>query len=75
MDENKKNVQLLWGLALVFMGVALLFRIPQIIPTIEQIEKFRGIIPFIQFCFYFMAVVLIGGGIKKILQFKKRDDI
>jgi hypothetical protein len=41
-------------------------------PQIRQIEYFAGVIPFIYFCFYFMAVFLIAGGAKKIHQNYKK---
>ena len=75
MKKNTNNGQIVWGAALVFMGVAMFFRIPQVAPDIEQIEQFRGIMPFVKFCLYFVAVALIWGGAKKILQNKKKDDI
>jgi hypothetical protein len=67
MDHDRKaQFQLVWGVLLVMAGVGLLFRIPQIMPQIRQIESFSGAMPFIYFCFYFMAVFLIAGGAKKI---------
>ena len=67
MGENTKaTLQLVWGLLLVMAGVGLFFRIPQVMPQIRQIEYFSGVIPFIYFCMYFMAVFLIAGGGRKI---------
>jgi hypothetical protein len=73
MDSGyRSKLQLAWGVILVVTGVGLLFRIPQVMPQVRQIEYFSGIMPFIYFCFYFMAVFLIGGGVKKIYRnFKK----
>ena len=57
------------------MGVMVVFRIPQVIPEIEQIGTFSSSIGFIRFCFYFMAVMLIAGGGKKLyLQFTDRKN-
>jgi uncharacterized BrkB/YihY/UPF0761 family membrane protein len=33
---------------------------------IEKIGQFSSVMFFIRFCFYFMGVLLIGGGIKKV---------
>lgn len=67
MDEHTKaTLQLVWGLLLVMAGVGLLFRIPQVMPQIRQIESFSGAIGFIYFCMYFIAVFLIAGGGRKI---------
>jgi hypothetical protein len=67
MDDNSKaTLHFVWGLLLVTAGVGLLFRIPQVMPQIRQIEYFSGVIPFIYFCMYFIAVFLIAGGARKI---------
>jgi hypothetical protein len=70
--KDKSHLQLAYGVLLVLTGVGLLFRIPQVMPQIRQIEYFAGVMPFIYFCFYFMAVFLIGGGAKKIYRNYKK---
>ncbi len=65
-DAFKQRVQLAWGVLLVLAGAGLCFRIPQVMPQIRQIEYFAGIMPFIYFCMYFMAVFLIAGGARKL---------
>jgi cobalamin biosynthesis protein CobD/CbiB len=72
MSEIKNSLQLAWGVLLVLAGIGLFFRIPQVMPQIRQIEYFASVIPFIYFCFYFMAVFLIAGGGKKIIDHLKR---
>ena len=72
-DQDKTKLQLIWGALLVAAGVGLFFRIPQVMPQIRQIEYFAGVLPFIYFCFYFMAVFLIGGGAKKIYRHYKES--
>jgi len=72
MNKQKITVQLVWGGALVLAGIGVFYRIPQVIPKIEKLEQFSSTLPFVYFCFYLLAVLLIGGGIKKIYQnFKK----
>jgi hypothetical protein len=66
MPENRNAGQLIWGVALVLMGLALFFRIPQLMPRIESIEQFSSVSVFIRFCLYFVGILLIGGGAKKI---------
>ena len=34
--------------------------------AIEQIEQFASMTGFVRFSFYFMGILLIGGGVKKI---------
>ena len=60
------NIQIVWGVVLVLAGIGVFFRIPQVMPKIEKIEQFSSILFFIRFCFYFLGVLLIGGGAKKI---------
>lgn len=77
MMENKTRdtVQLIWGIALVLMGIGVLFRIPQVMPQIQTIGYFAPASPFIRFCFYFMALILIGGGLKKLFaHFSRRSE-
>jgi hypothetical protein len=67
MNRNKSNTQILWGAALVLAGIGVIFRIiPQVLPQVFNFEQFSLKKGFIYFCFYFMAVVLIGGGAQKI---------
>ncbi|MBW1836809.1 MAG: hypothetical protein JRI99_07635 [Deltaproteobacteria bacterium] len=65
-DSKKTFLQRVWGVMLVLAGVGVFFRIPQVMPKIEKIEQFSSVLFFIQFCFYFIGVLLIGGGSKKI---------
>ncbi len=66
MSKNKKIVQIIWGIALVLAGIGVFYRIPQVMPEIEKIEHFSSIMFFIRFCFYFLGVLLIAGGTKKL---------
>jgi hypothetical protein len=59
-------VQVVWGIALVLAGAGVIYRIPQVMPRILQIEQFSAASGFVYFCFYLMAVILIAGGGKKI---------
>ncbi len=65
MAKNK-NIQVVWGVVLVLAGIGVFFRIPQVMPEIQKIEHFSSAIFLIRFCFYFLGVLLIGGGAKKI---------
>jgi hypothetical protein len=59
--------QLIWGLTLVFAGFGVFYRIPQVMPKIEQIQQFSSATGVIRFCFYVIGIILIGGGLKKIV--------
>ena len=72
MAKEQSQYQLVWGIMLAAMGIALLFRIPQVMPRITQIEHFAYIKPFLHFCFYLMACILIAGGCQKIYRHIKQ---
>jgi len=65
-DKQVNQVQVVWGVALVLAGLGVFYRIPQVMPNIEQIPRFAAASGFIRFCFYFIGVFLIGGGCKKL---------
>ncbi len=68
MAHNKEKIQLGWGVLLLLAGIGVFFRIPQVMPKIEQIDQFASVTLFIKFCFYLMGALLIGGGLKKIYE-------
>ena len=63
---NKKKIQLIWGALLVMAGLGVFYRIPQVMPKIQNIEAFANAMGLIKFCFYFLGILLIFGGGKKI---------
>ena len=67
MPKDKVIIQIFWGIALLLMGIAVFFRIPQVMPEVRKIEYFSSSIGFVQFCFYLLGVLLVAGGAKKIL--------
>lgn len=71
MAAKRDKAQLIWGIALALAGIGVFFRIPQVMPRIEQIPHFSSVIIFVRFCFYLIGVMLIGGGSKKIYIFLK----
>ena len=66
MPENKNSIQLVWGVLLLAAGLGIFIMTPQKMREIEKIAHFSSYIPFIWFCFYFIGVLLVGGGIRKI---------
>lgn len=67
MPNSRQTTQIVWGTLLVLAGLGVFFRIPQVMPKVAQVEVFSRIMPFIRFCFYLMGILLIGGGVKKII--------
>ena len=70
--KNKPVIQVIYGIALTLAGIGVFYRIPQVMPRIEELQQFSSVIGFIRFSFYLMGVLLIGGGLKKIyVNYKK----
>ena len=62
----KNRFQLIYGIALLLAGLGVFYRTPHIVQKIQSFDQFSNAIWFIYFCFYFMGILLIGGGVKKI---------
>ena len=67
--SGKNSTRLIWGLALVIVGIAVFFRIPQVMPRLAEMGQSAATIGFIRVCFYLMGVILIGGGVKNMVHF------
>lgn len=61
---------MIWGFALTLMGIAVFFRIPEIFEKLKVNPIISSGKIYVQFCFYFISLVLIVGGIKKIMSSK-----
>lgn len=72
MNNNKSIVQLVWGWALFLVGIGVFFRIPQIVPKIEQIKQYAQVMPYIKFCLYMLGIFLVAGGARKIYHYYKK---
>ena len=66
MAEHRENIQKVWAVFLILAGVGVFIRIPQVMPKIEAMGQFEKASGVIRFCFYFMGLFLMGGGIKKL---------
>lgn len=73
MQKEKKpspnTFQMVYGIALVAVGIGVFVRIPQVMPKLMVYESLAGASWFIRFCFYLMGIILIGGGIKKLIHY------
>jgi len=74
MEDKKNKFQFIWGILLLIAGIALFFRIPQLMPVIKKIEQVDWFIYFIYFCFYLIGILLIVGGGRKIYNHLKRSN-
>jgi hypothetical protein len=66
-EPSNSLVQLIWGATLVAVGIAVFFRIPQVMPQLAQMGQSATTTGFIRICFYIMGILLVGGGAKKII--------
>jgi len=66
MDKNKATFQIIWGALLALMGIALIFRVPYVMERIVQIQYYASIKWLIRIILYIVALMLIGGGLRKI---------
>jgi len=68
-SSGKNILQLVWGIALFLMGIGVIFRASAVIERISATGEVSSGWYFLRFCFYLIAVILIGGGIRKINQY------
>lgn len=69
-SDNKCNIQLIWGIALSLVGIAVLFKVSQVMPDLEKVQQRTGIHVNVQvFLICLMGVILLGGGIKKLIRY------
>lgn len=69
MDRSKAIFHVVWGALLLLMGVLLFIQVPQVMERITQIEYHRFVIWFIRIIIYIIALLLIGGGARKIYEY------
>jgi len=64
---------MIWGGILVMAGLGVFYRIPQVMPRIAQMDAFANALPLIRFCFYFLGVLLVYGGGRKLYENYKNN--
>jgi len=72
MNDKKNRFQLAWGIMLAAAGLGVFYRIPQVMPKIEQIKQFSSGLFFIRLCLYLIGILLLAGGSKKIMTFFRK---
>jgi hypothetical protein len=68
MERNKAIFQVVWGVLLLLMGVLLFLKVPQVMARIAEIEHFVSIKWIIRIMVYLIALLLIGGGGRKLYE-------
>ena len=65
---NKKNIiQIIWGILLAVVGASVIYNVPQKIIEIQNSKLSTFSLLFLKFSFYFLGLLLLAGGIKKII--------
>ncbi|PIE71680.1 MAG: hypothetical protein CSA22_02320 [Deltaproteobacteria bacterium] len=70
---DKRNIQMVWGTALLLMGIGVFFRVPKVMAQLGELPQFAGVSGFLRFCMYFIGVILAGGGIRKFVLFSRKN--
>lgn len=70
-QDNFQPAQLIWGVALMLMGIGFFFRIPHVLSRVSGGDQTLTGQLFIRFCLYMIAIILFGGGIKKTVNVLK----
>jgi hypothetical protein len=73
MGEKQSSIQLVWGLLLVLAGIGVVVRASLLESQIKTVAGHPATEVFIRICFYVMAILLIGGGIRKIRGYLKKS--
>lgn len=71
--NSSELFQLLWGCALLLMGIAFFFRIPEIMRGFAEQQHLLGAW-YVHLSLYFVSIMLIGGGGKKIYSLRYGAD-
>lgn len=71
--DSSQLLHLVWGCALLFMGVAFFFRIPEIIRSYSEYDHIFGTW-YVMLSLYLVSIMLIGGGGKKVYDLLYRAD-
>lgn len=70
--QGKDRIQILWGVVLVMAGLGVFYRIPQVMPRVEEMPAFTNAAGLVRFCFYMLGGLLVfGGGRKLVLLYRK----
>lgn len=61
--------QMIWGAVLVLTGIAVFFRIPQVVPQFKETYQLGSTIFLVYFSLYFLGIALISGGLLKLWRY------
>ncbi len=59
---DKKKINFYYGIVITLVGIAVFYRIPQVMPKIETIEFLSQKLVVVKACFYILGALLILAG-------------
>lgn len=68
-DQPKNHIQLIWAVVLMSVGVAVFLEIPRKMSQLDQLYQSPAKIWAFKICFYLVGILLVGGGIRKTIQY------
>ena len=66
---NKKQVQIVYGIVLIAVGIGVFLKVPYVMPKVVSINYFTGATLVIEFSFYLLGGLVALAGVKKIFKF------
>ena len=72
MPLAKSNIQLLWGFAYILAGLSVFYNFHKRLPEIVEFSQSLSFIWSIRIAFYIIGIILIGGGILKVVNYFKQ---
>lgn len=74
-NQPKNHFQLVWAGVLMSVGVAVLLEIPRKMTQLDQLYQSPAKIWAFKICFYLVGILLVGGGIRKVIQYFQPDSL
>jgi uncharacterized membrane protein YczE len=68
-DQPKNHLQLVLAGVLMSVGIAVFLEIPRKMSQLEQLYQSPAKILAFKICFYLVGILLVGGGIRKAVQY------
>ena len=72
-NQPKNHIKLVWAVVLMSTGVAVFLEIPRKMAQLEQLWQSPAKIWAFKICFYLIGILLVGGGIRKTIQYFQPD--
>ncbi|THB76478.1 MAG: hypothetical protein D3926_17450 [Desulfobacteraceae bacterium] len=68
---DKRKFQMIYGSIIIFIGILVVYRVPEVMVKVEGIESFSGSLLLVRACFYILGGLLILAGVQKLYKNRK----